>query len=470
MSDGKGALAGGGEAELRRRPVGTPPRLLGRSPSKTLMPRTGAPLRRSPSSVVCFSPMALEAEMSEAMSSLQPRAPTLTRRHSVPVNIASWAHTELNRIGRSRTVGTMLVRMGAIDEVAPESEARGEMAADTAARPPARVVGCFLLVLASGVGTNVAFELLARDEPGCASLLSLLQYTFALCGTLPVASTHVRSSKIPLRLHVAFTALMLATSLLGNASVDYKLPFPLYLIIKSSNLVANLLVGSLLFRKTYARAQWLAVLAMTAGVVLSTLVSRRADADTDAAGSAASMAVGAALCVLSTLCMSVLGCLQEVTFARYGQHHDEALFYIHALGLIPLLYLSGAPALALLRGWLALPSSVALSSAPARRWLLLLANLVACHACKRSFFALLGATSALSATLAVLGYRFVGICLSAFVFNAPPSPPPSMSIGIGLVTGGGLAYLAASQSPPEVDRRDDDSDDDILRVAVKKRE
>ena len=69
------------------------------------------------------------------------------------------------------------------------------------------------------------------------------------------------------------------------------------------------------------------------------------------------------------------------------------------------------------------------------------------QACKRSFFALLGATSSLSATLAVLCYRFLGICLSAYYFNAPPSPPHEMFYGISLVTGGGLSYLAFSQSP-----------------------
>ena len=126
-----------------------------------------------------------------------------------------------------------------------------------------------------------------------------------------------------------FTALMLATSLLGNASVDYKLPFPLYLIIKSSNLVANLLVGSLLFRRTYARAQWLAVFAMTGGVVIATLVSRVPDALPDDPGTPASMAVGAALCAASTLCMSVLGCLQEIFADRGGPRLDHD--YCHVI-------------------------------------------------------------------------------------------------------------------------------------------
>ena len=54
---------------------------------------------------------------------------------------------------------------------------------------------------------------------------------------------HLARAKIPLRWHAAFTALTLATAVCGNASVDFRLPFPIYLIIKSSNLIANLLLG-----------------------------------------------------------------------------------------------------------------------------------------------------------------------------------------------------------------------------------
>jgi len=158
--------------------------------------------------------------------------------------------------------------------------------------------------------------------------------------------------------------------------------------------------------------------------------------------------VGAALCAVSTLSMAVLGCVQEMTFSQYGQHHEEALFYIHAFGVVPLFLLQGGAPLARLTRWLTAPGpplNLGGVPLPPRLWLLLALNLLACQACKKGFFGLLGATSALSATLGVLGYRFLGICISAFYFNAPPSPPPMMIAGIGLVTAGGLGYLSYSQ-------------------------
>jgi len=59
---------------------------------------------------------------------------------------------------------------------------------------------------------------------------------------------------------------------------------------------------------------------------------------------------------------------------------------------------------------------------------------------------LLGSSSSLTATLAVLIYRFLGIFLSAAFFNAPPYPPGKFWLGLVAVAAGGLCYLSFSQS------------------------
>jgi hypothetical protein len=119
-----------------------------------------------------------------------------------------------------------------------------------------------------------------------------------------------------------------------------------------------MLVGASVGGKAYSRAQIGAVLAITIGVILATLVarsaqhppasstpapsaappraSRRAAAAADAGaptdGSRAlDVLFGASLCGLSTLSMAVLGVCQELTFRKYGQHAQrEALFYVRA--------------------------------------------------------------------------------------------------------------------------------------------
>ena len=419
------------------------------------------PLRmRQRTSSVIGSPLLLDLVLSESTIALQPRTAVLTRRHS----FHHGQRPNLSTLERARaaTMSALPLMRKSDEEISSDlrrvSEEKDEEVSTPAPSAAGALVvaGLFFLVVASGMATNVAFELLSREEPGCAGVLTLAQYLMALASSAPRAVAHLRRPSVPLRWHGAFTALMLLTAYCGNKSVDWKVPFPLYLIIKSSNLVANLLVGRFGFVKRYGVGQVAGVLLMTAGVVLATLVARRGGDDAEEVGGA-QVAVGAALCALSTFTMAALGCLQERAFEVHGNNSEEAaqevLFYIHFLGIVPLLALQGTAPLERAHRWvvapgaaLALPSALQ-SIAPPRLWALLALNLGACQCCKLGFFRLLAATTSLSATLAVISYRFLGICLSAFVFNAPPPPPNSFLVGVALTASGGLLYLSQSASP-----------------------
>ena len=312
---------------------------------------------------------------------MQPRTAALTRRHS----FHHGQRPNLSTLDRARaaTMSALPLMRKSDEEISSDlrrvSEEKDEEVSTPAPSAAGALVvaGLFFLVVASGMATNVAFELLSREEPGCAGVLTLAQYLMALASSAPRAVAHLRRPSVPLRWHGAFTALMLLTAYCGNKSVDWKVPFPLYLIIKSSNLVANRLVGRLGFAKIYGLGQVAGVLLMTAGVVLATLVARRGGDDAEEVGGA-QVAVGAALCALSTFTMAALGCLQERAFEVHGNNSEEAaqevLFYIHFLGIVPLLALQGTAPLERAHRWviapgaaLALPSALQ-SFAPPRLW------------------------------------------------------------------------------------------------------
>jgi len=328
-----------------------------------------------------------------------------------------------------------------------------------------RVVILFLIVVVAGTATNVAFEFLGREEPQCASVLTLMQYVSVVAGALPRASEHILRPRIPRRWHLLFALLMTTTAVCGNKSVDLQIPFPMYLIIKSSNLVSNMCLGGLLLGKTYHRGQVCGVLLMTCGVVSATFMANTGSLPSHTGGLQA--ALGSVLCLISTVSMSLLSCAQEHAFALYGKHYEEALFYAHAIGLLPILYFDGAHPFLQMRRWCvnwqdsAQLELLASGIAVPRVWVLLLINLGCCHACKHGFFALLGATSSLTATLAIISYRFIGICLSAFVFNAPPYPPAVMSFGISLVILGGFTYLFYSHDSIDAGACDEDAASDV---------
>ena len=317
-----------------------------------------------------------------------------------------------------------------------------------------RIASLATVLIVSGLFTNIAFEMLSKHDPGSSGLLTLFQYAVALVSCARHAPTHLTSPAIPYHIHATFCVLMLCTAWFGNRSVEFNLPFPLYLIIKSSNLVASMAVG-VAAGKRYTRGQIVGCVGMTAGVVLSTLVARSGSASgTSSAGGAggaggaaaidASLLTGASLCALSTLCMAMLGVAQERAFRTHGQHHEEAIFYIHAIGAVPLLALQAEAPLARMQRWAADPLA-------ARLCALVALNLGACQLCKYTFFELLGETSSLSASLCILAYRFLGVLVSALIFNSPPPPSPLLFVGVALVTMGGLAYLRSSQ--PAAPRR-----------------
>ena len=113
----------------------------------------------------------------------------------------------------------------------------------------------FAGVVASGILTNISLEKLNRADPGCGQVISLLQYLSVVAEQLPRAAGYLRAPAIPLRVHALFVVLMFLVAWMGNACMAYALPFALYLIIKSSNLVFSLLVGAAGLGKTYRRGQ-----------------------------------------------------------------------------------------------------------------------------------------------------------------------------------------------------------------------
>ena len=406
----------------------------------------------------CVSHQALDFLLHSEVERLFP-APTQLprRRHSIAV-LPRQPTLAQSKLRRARAFSYEVSGSGSSlgDDEPPSpatpTAAAGSATADaTAAGGWLKIASLAGVLILSGLATNIAFELLSKHEPGSSGILTLFQYVVALgTGGPRHAISHLTAPAIPRRVHMLFCVLMLSTAWCGNRSVEFNLPFPLYLIIKSSTLVASMAVGAAAAGKRYSRGQCLGCVGMTIGVVLSTLVARSPGASPPSSASApsadgsvfgsvdGSLLTGASLCMLSTLCMALLGVVQEQAFGEFGQHHEEAIFYIHAIGLAPLLVLQAESPLARLQRWMH-------ADGAARLWALVVLNLGACQLCKVCFFALLGATSSLSASLCVLSYRFLGVLVSALFVNAPPPPPPLLFLGVALVTAGGLVYLRSSQ-------------------------
>jgi hypothetical protein len=188
---------------------------------------------------------ALDTVVASVAASLEPKPPGKPRRHTLGAapsspSAATDAAPPVLRHRAATWSSSSATWSELASDVDHEAEARAAVArASSSSEPPSEelpeptTLSVALLatgLVVSGLATNVAFELLSKDEEGITSLLTLLQYAVALAGSLPDAWRHLSAPTIPIRVHVAFATLMLATAFCGNLSVEFSLPFPLYLV------------------------------------------------------------------------------------------------------------------------------------------------------------------------------------------------------------------------------------------------
>jgi UDP-xylose/UDP-N-acetylglucosamine transporter B4 len=213
----------------------------------------------------------------------------------------------------------------------------------------------------------------------------------------------------------------------------------------------------------------LSVLAVTAGVLLTTLSVKTESTASSVHGDAPVSAYGSGIALLAiALVMSgVLGIIQDRTFAAYkraGQPApwQEAMFYLHALALP--LFLPSAPALCSQLSLLAagspanipLPEFLApLLPYPAKAGppaiavpagaVPLVLNLATQLACSAGANALTGSLTAPSVALVLAARKATSLVLSALVFGAEGVESPAMmGVGAALVFVGSTGWARAS--------------------------
>ncbi|KDN47493.1 LOW QUALITY PROTEIN: hypothetical protein RSAG8_03633, partial [Rhizoctonia solani AG-8 WAC10335] len=119
-----------------------------------------------------------------------------------------------------------------------------------------------------------------------------------------------------------------------------------HIIFRSGGLVVNLLLGLALGKK-YTPNQILSVLLVTAGVALSTASSlshkrpkHKPDGDFHTTSFTQDHLIGLSLLTLALVLSGLMGLAQERTYAKFGRHWQEGMFYLHFLAL-PMFALPG---------------------------------------------------------------------------------------------------------------------------------
>jgi len=302
-----------------------------------------------------------------------------------------------------------------------------------------RFVVMFCGTIIGSVATYASFERLNVLDPGCGSIIALLQYAVAVLERLPSARTYIRQPIIPLKFHGAFVLLQFLSTWLANTCLEFDLPFAHYLVIKNTNLVFTMIVGAIVLKEFYPFSQIMSVVFLSAGIMLTVLSeheSKQSEEMNDSSDlSKKRMMIGFLLCILSTVSMALLGSTQEYVFHRFKTKDGkaataEALFYTHAFGL-PLFFASSSTTshiFALLTEWKV--------SAP-----LIICNLFSSVICKYCILELVDIAGNLTTTMALTLSRFFGIILSVFVLSNREHPGALFWVGSLAVVGGSISYM-----------------------------
>lgn len=217
--------------------------------------------------------------------------------------------------------------------------------------PSIPITGVFI-----GCGINVVFlELLVKQDPGSGNLVTFTNFFFiALIGFIVTAKFGTVKPKIGLKDYFILVLMFFASNVCNNYAFNFNIPMPLHMIFRAGSLIANMVMGIIILKKSYTISKYVSVLMITLGIVICTIVSSQEVKSTVPPPKDGSSAVpttpyedlfwwvvGIILLTIALFISARMGIYQEVLYKRYGKHSQEALLYTHLMPLPMFLLLGG---------------------------------------------------------------------------------------------------------------------------------
>jgi hypothetical protein len=189
----------------------------------------------------------------------------------------------------------------------------------TGARLRIAVLSAVAQIFIGGCTAVIALESMLQSDRGCGPLVQLAQTLFVavdssrtqLVTTKRSPCPRLKQNTIPMVWHLGFVAICFTMSILSNMSHNYGISVPMHVVVKSSGLVVNMLVGAVLLGKRYKMTQILAVLTILVGVLTVTFSPTDEKKDSRKSATATSL-VGITMLLVSLFLSSLLGVLQVI--------------------------------------------------------------------------------------------------------------------------------------------------------------
>ncbi|KAL8690695.1 MAG: hypothetical protein Q9218_003922 [Villophora microphyllina] len=278
---------------------------------------------------------------------------------------------------------------------------------------------------------------------------------------------------IPLVRWLPNIVLFFTVNLLNNYAFSYNISVPVHIILRSGGSVTTMLVG-FIWGKRYTTVQVMSVAMVTVGIVIAAMADAQSKGKSTSGPSQIdpSFVTGLAILLLAQILSATMGLYTELTYATYGSHWPENLFYSHFLSLplfLPLFpslksqllrFLSSAPtqlSSALLQPFFTTPSKAnhtdhmppilvthSTITLPIPKDLLFLAlNALTQYLCIRGVNVLSATTTALGVSIVLNIRKLASLLLSIWIFGN--DLPPGVLLAATVVFGSGALWAWESQ-------------------------
>ncbi|KAL8702537.1 MAG: hypothetical protein Q9201_004303, partial [Fulgogasparrea decipioides] len=209
--------------------------------------------------------------------------------------------------------------------------------------------GVIVSLIFGGCCSNVfALETIVKEQPDAGNVITFVQFVVTALFTWPnhFSASHppffLKPRAIPLIRWLPNIVLFFAVNLLNNYAFGYNISVPVHIILRSGGSVTTMLVG-FIWGKRYTPVQVLSVAMLTIGIIVAAMADaqskvRRPPLTPGKSTSGPSqidpsLIAGLSILALAQILSAIMGLYTQITYATYGSHWHENLFYSHFLSL-----------------------------------------------------------------------------------------------------------------------------------------
>lgn len=246
-------------------------------------------------------------------------------------------------------------------------------------------------------------EILMARMPSSANLVTFLQFFFiSLYGFIFTAKLGTVGPKIPLKQYIILVSLFFVTTVSNNYVYALHVPSTLHMIIRSASSPASMLVYCYVKQQAPKLNNAIGSVLITVGIALA--MYGGAPTGEENKGTFVYWCIGVTILLTTLITGAFTGVQQERLYSQYGKHHNEMLFYTHAL---PLPLFTGI-----------YPQLVDTSSDLSwDTWLLIAINILSQFYCTRSVHELATKETSVTVTFILTLRKFISLLISSIVFK-----------------------------------------------------